>query len=160
MSTDSPIDPGTSSLLELFRGELANVRFADVDRDVLEALAGEVTAQHERVESLRAELASAEEGLATARTALVDRAREALGYARLYADRHPDLAKRLATIELAPRTRRGRKPRKPRAVKSSANAEARNEQAANEQAANAQAGNERRPRRTSIEPAAPLDAVG
>lgn len=119
MAEISFIDPGIYRLVEVFRGSLDDVSFPDVDRQVLEALAAEVGAQHERVEALRAELASAEQQLASARTALVDRAREGLAYARLYATRHPELARELDAIELD-RPKRGRKPKKPRAVKAAA----------------------------------------
>lgn len=146
MQADSPIDPNIYRLLELFRGELAEVRFPEVDREVLESLAGEVTAQHERAQALRAELSDAEERLAAARTALLDRAGAGLAYARLYAERHPELGEKLAGIALAPAAKRGRKPRKPRAVKSSG--------------VEAEASAQRRPRRMSAEPAAPLEAVG
>lgn len=147
MQTDSHIDPGTYRLLELFRGELAEVRFPEVDHEVLEALASEVAAQHERVEALRAELARAEEQLATARTSLLERASQGLAYARLYAERHPELAIELAAIRLGVAARRGRRPRKPRALKAAAGVEA-------------DATEQRRPRRAPGEPVAPLEAVG
>ncbi len=151
MSADSPIDSSACRLLELFRVELSEVHFPDVDREVLEALAGEVTSQHERVTTLRAELASAEEQLAMAQSALLERAREGLSYARLYAARHPELSERLDAIDLAPRTRRGRKARKPRATKAPASGSGEG---------NVETSPQRRPRRVSTEPAAPLEATG
>lgn len=116
MVTDSPIDPGICRLLEVFRGELDGVRFPEIDREVLEDLAGQLTAQHQRLEALRAELAAAEQQLETTQSALLERAREGLAYARLYAARRPALAQELGSIDLAP-TPRGRKPRKPRDAK-------------------------------------------
>ncbi len=119
MPTNSPINPGIYSLLELFRGKLEGVRFPDIDREVLEGLAAEVTTQQARLDLLRADVAAAEQLLAAAQSVLLDRAREALAYARLYAERHPELAEQLDAIRLDARAKRGPKPHKRRAAKPS-----------------------------------------
>jgi len=95
------------------------VRFPDIDREVLEGLAAEVTTQQARLDLLHADVAAAEQLLAAAQSVLLDRAREALAYARLYAERHPELAEPLDAIRLDVRTKRGPKPRKRRTAKPS-----------------------------------------
>ncbi len=147
MSADSAIHPGAYHLLELFQSDLDGVRFPDVDREVLEGLAADVASHHERLVALRAEVAGTEQLLAAAQSALLERAHEALGYARLYAARHPELADKLDAIQLDARPRRGRRPRRPRAVNTEASAENNADSVAPRRA------------RASAE-AAPLEAVG
>ncbi len=116
VSDDSPIDPGISRLLEVFGGELAGVSFPGVDAASLEELANAVQQQQQHLAVMRGELASAEQALLTAQVALLERAREGLAYARLYAARHPALAGQLDAIQLGVPIKRARKPRKPRVI--------------------------------------------
>lgn len=114
VSDNSPMDPGISRLLDVFGSDLAGVSFPDVDGATLTELATAFTQHQQHLAAVRAELAAAEQALSAARTTLLDRAREALAYARLYAQRHPALAEKLDGVQLGAPLKRPRKPRKPR----------------------------------------------
>jgi hypothetical protein len=91
------------TLLDLLRGELATIRFPDVDGDTLAAAARET-------EEATLAVAAAETALAAARTrlderqdALLARAQRALGYLRVFAEGDAALESRLDAIVLARR---------------------------------------------------------
>jgi hypothetical protein len=107
------ISSPVQSVLALFQGPLANVRFADIDAAGLSKLAGEVEAAAGEVERHEAILADLHQTLLQRQEALVSLAQQALAYARVYADGDEALLEELNRITLA----RSAKPRKPTAPK-------------------------------------------
>lgn len=99
----SPSDPISAPILEVLRvfDELPALRFGDLDRDSLEALAEQVRTQALGVAKLTEELEQARSALADAQHILVARAEQGLQYARVYARGDEELNTRLATIRLA-----------------------------------------------------------
>jgi multidrug efflux pump subunit AcrA (membrane-fusion protein) len=95
---------GVRELLDLFAAELPDVRFADLDREALEADAERVRALGEALAQVEAALERARADLNAAREHLLDRSRRALAYARIYADgagRAP-LVETLERLSLSP----------------------------------------------------------
>lgn len=104
-----PIPAPIQALLALFEGELAAVKFPDVDREIL----GKDAA---RVREAASEVARAEAALEDARRAhlesmdiLVQRCQRALAYARVFAEGNPAVAAKLEA--LSPPGRSARRPR-------------------------------------------------
>lgn len=102
------ISPPILSILELFKGPLAAVRFADIDADGLAALAREVEAAANEVEQQEAQLTELRQALAQRQEALLGLAQRALAYARVYAEDDEPLLEELNRISLP----RAAKPRK------------------------------------------------
>jgi hypothetical protein len=96
-------------VLELFKGPLSSVRFADIDATGLTNLAAEVEAAASEVEHHEAKLAELRQGLALRQEALLVLAQQALAYARVYAENDEPLMEELNRISLP----RAGKPRKP-----------------------------------------------
>src|SRR6187399_869708 len=107
------ISSPVQSVLDLFQGPLANVRFADIDAAGLSKLAAEVEAAAGEVERHETILAELHQTLLQRQEALVSLAQQALAYARVYADGDEALLEELNRITLA----RSPKPRKPTATK-------------------------------------------
>ena len=84
------LPPAVQSVLELFQGPLANVRFADVDAAGLASLAGEVDAAAAEVEAHEATLVELKQSLAQRQEALLALAQQALAYARVYAENNDE----------------------------------------------------------------------
>lgn len=105
------LTPPIQSVLELFQGPLANVRFADIDAAGLTSLAGEVEAAGTEVEQHEQKLAEARQVLAQRQEALLNLAQQALAYARVYAESDEALLEELNRIVLP----RAAKPKKPSA---------------------------------------------
>ncbi len=104
-----PSPPAVQSVLELFKGPLASLRFADVDAAGLASLAAEVeTAAHELSEH-EAKLAELRQVMAGRQEALLLLAQRALAYARVYAENDDALLEELNRISL-PRAAKARKP--------------------------------------------------
>jgi hypothetical protein len=103
------------SVLELFKGPLAGMRFGDVDADGLASLAAKVDAAGAEVADGEARLAELQQGLAAQQEALLAFAQRALAYARVYAESHEELLTELNGISLP----RPLKPRKANAPKPS-----------------------------------------
>lgn len=101
-ATMDPISASVSEVLSTFRDTLSDVRFPEVDRAALEALAEDVRAHAASVSLAKVTLAGAVEALHDAQTRLARRAELALAYARVYAESagDPALAERLAAIPL------------------------------------------------------------
>jgi len=114
----SSIASSVEALIELFRGQLAEVRFPDVDADTLEEAASGVTAAADSVERARAALERAAEALRGEQRALREHARLAYRYAKVFATGNDELSAALDSISLddppaaKPKKRRGRKPKK------------------------------------------------
>jgi hypothetical protein len=84
------LPPAVSSVIELFQGPLANVRFADVDATGLASLAGEVEAAAAEVEAHEMALVELKQSLAQRQEALLALAQQALAYARVYAENNDE----------------------------------------------------------------------
>jgi hypothetical protein len=84
------LPPAVQSVLELFQGPLASVRFADVDAAGLASLAGEVEAAAAEVEAHEVALVELRQNLAQRQEALLALAQQALAYARVYAENNDE----------------------------------------------------------------------
>jgi hypothetical protein len=131
MGNDDAIPDGMQRLLGLFAGDLAKVRFGDLDGPVLEASAGAVRAAARELAEAEALAEAARGSLEAAREALVQKGQRALAYARIFAEGAPELIAKLEGIVLgadmrraeprlltpdlteAPPRRRGRPPKPP-----------------------------------------------
>jgi len=111
-----PSPPAIQSVLELFKGPLANVRFADIDAAGLAHLAAEVEGAAAEVSEHEAKLVELRQGLAERQDALLVLAQRALAYARVYAESNDELLEALNLISL-PRASKPRKPNATRATK-------------------------------------------
>jgi hypothetical protein len=96
------------SVLDLFKGPLSSVRFADIDAAGLANLASEVEAAASEVQQQEEKLAELRQGLAQRQEALLVLAQQALAYARVYAENDEPLLDELSRISLP----RAAKPRK------------------------------------------------
>lgn len=114
-----PVPPGIRGLVELFRGDLAEVRFPDVDREVLEGACDAVRAADAEVTRLFAELEAAQTALASERSKLGKLAERGLAYARVFAGEDEVLNAKLDALDLGTPKKPGRKG-KPKAKTSSA----------------------------------------
>lgn len=119
----SSLSPSIQSVVQLFRGPLAGVRFADIDAASITNLAAEVESMSAEVESHEAKLTELKAGLAQRHEALLGLAQQALAYARIYAEGDDALTAELAQIAL-PRPTKPRKKEAPSAVKAAEPAEA------------------------------------
>jgi hypothetical protein len=99
------ISPAMRALLEVFSTELSEVKFPDVDAEVLEEAAGRVKAQAEAVAKAQAALEAARQELAEGQEALLQKGQRALAYARVFAEEDAALSAKLEAIGL-PRTAR------------------------------------------------------
>jgi ElaB/YqjD/DUF883 family membrane-anchored ribosome-binding protein len=91
MSAD-PISTTATRVLDLFHGPLAEVRFPDVDRELLDADAAAVRDAARAVRDAEQALSAAKDALEAAQRALRERAQRALAYARIFAEARPELA--------------------------------------------------------------------
>ena len=103
---NDPISPAMRALLEVFSTELSEVKFPDVDAEVLEEAASRVRAQAEAVAKAQAALEAARQVLAEGQEALVQKGQRALAYARVFAEEDAELSTKLEAISLP---RAGRK---------------------------------------------------
>jgi hypothetical protein len=102
------LSPSIQSVLELFKGPLSNVRFADIDAEGLARVAAEVEAAGSEVQRQEDELTTLRQTLAQRQEALLVLAQQALAYARVYAENDEPLLEELNRIALP----RSAKPRK------------------------------------------------
>lgn len=100
--------PAIQSVLDLFKGPLAKVRFADIDATGLASLAAEVESAAGEVSEQEATLTELRRVLAERQEALLVLAQRALAYARVYAENNDELLEELNRISLP----RATKPRK------------------------------------------------
>jgi hypothetical protein len=112
------LSPSIQSVLELFKGPLSNVRFADIDAEGLARVAAEVEAVGGEVQRHEEELAMLRQTLAQRQEALLSLSQQALAYARVYAENDEQLLEELNRIALP----RSTKPRKPGASNGGARA--------------------------------------
>ena len=107
------LSPPLQAVVALFRGPLAQVRFADIDATGLTSLAAEVEGAALEVEQQEARLVELRQSLAQRQEALLALAQQALAYARIYAENDEALSAELNDIAL-PRATKPRKPAAPR----------------------------------------------
>jgi len=97
---DDPVAPFSRAILELYRDELRQVRFPDLDHDSLVAAAEELNAAQLEVECIEAALASARELVRERARELSAQATRGLSYARIFAAGNSALSQRIAQIDL------------------------------------------------------------
>ncbi|MCK6549276.1 hypothetical protein L6R52_25765 [Myxococcota bacterium] len=97
---NDPIPSPVRALLEVFKAELPEVRFPDVDFAVLEATEAEVMKQTEAVAQAEAALADAKKAQLEAFESLMAKSRRALAYAKVFAEDKPELMAKLDAIGL------------------------------------------------------------
>lgn len=105
-----PVTPFCHEVLSLFHGALADVRFPDVDREGLDALAATACDAQREVESLEAALEAARARALDAQASLTDRASRALAYARVFAAGQPALEEIIAAVRAPAARSAGRTP--------------------------------------------------
>ncbi len=104
--SENPVSPAIESLIELFRTELGEVRFPDVDGESLASVASEVRDASTEVARVEEALSAAMRELAQRQEALLQKSHRALAYARIFAEENPELLARLDAVQLP---RAGRK---------------------------------------------------
>jgi ATP-dependent Clp protease ATP-binding subunit ClpA len=97
---NDPISPAMRALLEVFSTELSEVKFPDVDAEVLDEAAERVRAQAEAVAKAQAALEAARQALAEGQEALLQKGQRALSYARVFAEEDAALSTKLEAISL------------------------------------------------------------
>jgi hypothetical protein len=102
------LSPPVQSVLELFQGPLASVRFADIDAAGLAKLAAEVETASSELREQENKLSELRQNLAQRQEALLVLAQQALAYARVYAENDEALLDLVNRISLP----RAAKPRK------------------------------------------------
>lgn len=95
---DTSLPAFARDVLSLFREQLAEVQFGDLDLALLDAHASALYAAQREVERIEAELAAARDCAAQRSQALMAVAQRALSYARIYAESTPELLPRVAEI--------------------------------------------------------------
>jgi hypothetical protein len=100
------ISTPVQAVLDLFATDLADLRFADVDANVLARLASETHAASEAVAVAQAALDTARSALQERQDALLAQAQRAHAYARVYAEGDDALVARLDAIALPRLARR------------------------------------------------------
>ncbi|MCP3136699.1 hypothetical protein [Pyxidicoccus xibeiensis] len=103
---NDPISPALRALLELFATELSEVRFPDVDAEVLDDAAAAVRAKAEAVAKAQAALDSARLALHESQDALLQKGQRALAYARVFSEENAELSAKLEGISLPRATRK------------------------------------------------------
>lgn len=103
--TDAISSP-VQALLTLFSTDLADVKFPDVDGEVLARAAEEVEASAEALRLAEAALEAARSSLGDKQEALLLKAQRAHAYARVFAESDVELTGRVEAIQLARSSRR------------------------------------------------------
>ncbi|WP_426756365.1 hypothetical protein [Myxococcus sp. Y35] len=104
---NDPISPALRALLELFATELAEVRFPDMNGEVLDAAAEQVREKAEAVARAQAALEAARQALQESQEALLQKGQRALAYARVFSEENAELSARLDGIHLPRPVRKG-----------------------------------------------------
>ncbi|MBN1652918.1 MAG: hypothetical protein JXA30_04000 [Deltaproteobacteria bacterium] len=103
---NEPIPSPVCDLVAVFEKQLSGVQFPGVDHQTLASLIERVRGSAEELASVKAQVAAAETALENARTELLDKAKQALAYAKIYAAVDPELLERLNGIELGKRQKK------------------------------------------------------
>lgn len=107
--TPDPVSEGVRGLMALFTEELAEVRFPDVDGEVLGSAAETVREANAEVNRLFAELEAAQVKLADEKLALGKLAERGAAYVRIFAADNEALVEKLDGLDLGGAKRAGRK---------------------------------------------------
>src|ERR1044071_9046162 len=106
MPMNDPVSSAVQEVVDLYTGELSELRFGDLEGSVLaratdevKAIAIEVTVAEATLEAVRARLNEKQE-------ALFQKAQRALAYARVYAEGQPELSARIDQIAMPRAARR------------------------------------------------------
>lgn len=103
---NDPVSSAVQEVVDLFTGELAQLRFGDLEGPVLARASEEVKVVAAEVATAECMLEAARARLAEKQDALMQKAQRALAYARVYAEGHPELAARLDQIAIPRAARR------------------------------------------------------
>ena len=103
---NDPISPALRALLELFATELTEVRFPDVDGEVLDDAAAAVREKAELVAKAQAALDAARLALHESQDVLLQKGQRALAYARVFSEDNAELSAKLEGINLPRATRK------------------------------------------------------
>ncbi len=95
-----PIPSTVRQLVELFGEALTEIQFPDVTHKKLTELCKEVETSASALKEAQAQVAEATIALEETQTALLKRAKQALAYAKVFAEDDVDLSDRLAEISL------------------------------------------------------------
>ncbi len=98
--SDPVIPPSAQIVLDFFDNELAEVKFPDIDQEVLQQAAERVLALAEDQAKAEAALQVTREALQEGQDQLLSRCQRALSYAKVYAEEDPDLSRRLDAVNL------------------------------------------------------------
>ncbi len=107
---NDPISPAMRALLEVFSTDLSEVKFPDVDAEVLDEAAARVKAQAEAVAQAQAALEAARQALSESQEALLQKGQRALAYARVFAEEDAALSTKLEAISLPRAARKTARP--------------------------------------------------
>ncbi len=107
-SGNDPISPALQDLLKLFGQELAEVKFPDMDRGVLEEAAARVKERAEAVLHAQAVLEAARQALHESQEVLLQKGQRALSYARIFAEEDGELSAKLEAVNLPRPVRKAR----------------------------------------------------
>lgn len=151
------LPPPVQSVLELFQGPLASVRFADIDAAGLSKLAAEVEAAASDVQEHEGKLAELRQTLAQRQEALLSLAQQALAYARVYAESDEALLDAVNRITLPRPTKPRKSPAKGAAARSETS-EASGSAGTEEDAASADPADVAPDANEGAEPSTPADA--
>ena len=104
---NDPISPALRALLELFATDLVEVRFPDVDAEVLDDAAAVVREKAEAVAKAQAALEAARQALHESQDVLLQKGQRALAYAKVFSEENAELSTKLEGISLPRATRKG-----------------------------------------------------
>ncbi|WP_164011305.1 hypothetical protein [Pyxidicoccus trucidator] len=104
---NDPISPALRALLELFATELSEVRFPDVDAEVLDDASAVVREKAMAVARAQAALDAARLALHESQDVLLQKGQRALAYARVFSEENAELSAKLEGINLPRSTRKG-----------------------------------------------------
>ena len=103
---NDPVSSAVQEVVELFTGELSELRFGDLEGSVLARATDEVKGIAVEVATAELVLEAARARLAEKQDALLQKVQRALAYARVYAEGQPELAARIDQIAVPRATRR------------------------------------------------------
>lgn len=105
--TETLIPAPAQLVIDFFDNELADVKFADMDRGVLQEALEQMHVLAEEQARAEAALRAAQDALQAGLDGLLGKCQRALSYARIYAEDDADLSRRLEAIVIPRRNRSG-----------------------------------------------------
>jgi hypothetical protein len=103
---NDPVSSAVQEVVDLFTGELGQLRFGDLEGPVLARAAEDVKVVAAEVATAECMLEAARMRLAEKQDALMQKVQRALAYARVYAEGQPELSARLDQIAIPRAARR------------------------------------------------------